>query len=208
MARRARLSDDENGDEDGRNLPGSMRRSQRRVSLESLSPSPAASFSSDKENRQASAEVSRQSKGKGRTMGPPQMPTPTPGPEEQPRSTKRRKLSERDTPNASQATHAKRLAEAGDTDYYDPEQSIVERRAVRKDFRDLSRELTGRSHTQPELDTVSNRKRRLARGIPYAGIERPNKHIAQSKPALHLCQADFRRDPRLTASSIYSGSFS
>jgi len=144
MARLARLSDDENEDQDARKDLTLMGRSQGRVSLESLSPSPAASFSSDKENRQASARASRrQNKGKGRAMDPPQLHTPTPGAEEQPRSSKRRKLSERDAHNASQTTHAECLAVAGDTEYYDPEQSIAERRAVRKDFRDLSRELTG-----------------------------------------------------------------
>lgn len=145
MARRARLSDDEHEDEDARNKTTSSRRTRGRVSLEALSPSPTASFSSDKENRQASARASRLSKEKGGAINSPQLPTPTPGAEVQPRSSKRRKLSERDAPNASQATHARRLAEAGDTEYYDPEQSIVERRAVRKDFRDLSRELIGMS---------------------------------------------------------------
>lgn len=145
MARRARLSDDEHEDEDARTDMASTRRSRGRVNVEALSPSPTASFSSDKENRQVSSRASRLTKGKGKAMDPPQLTTPAPGAEVQPRSSKRRKLSERDAPNASQATHARRLAEAGDTEYYDPEQSIVERRAVRKDFRDLSRELTGMS---------------------------------------------------------------
>ena len=145
MARLARLADDEHEDEDDQNNTTSTRRSRGRVTVEALSPSPTASFSSDKENRRVSSRASRVSRGKGRAMGPPQLATPTPGAEAEPRSSKRRKLSERDAPNASQAMHARRLAEAGDTEYYDPEQSIVEKRAVRKDFRDLSKELTGMS---------------------------------------------------------------
>lgn len=140
MARLARLSKDQNGDREVRATSNAVPRGQRRVSLESLSPSPAASFSSDKENRQAETETSRQSKGKARAMEPPYLPTPE---TDAPRSNKRRKLSEREAPNTTQTTHAKQLADVADTDYYDPEQSIVERRAVRKDFRDLSKELTG-----------------------------------------------------------------
>ena len=140
MARRARLSNNE--DEDGvtSNNVGAARKGQGRVNVESLSPSPAASFSSDKENRQTPAGNSRQEKGKARSMGPPQLPTPE---TEAPRSNKRRKLSQCEALNATQTTHARQLADVADTDYYDPEQSIEERRAVRKDFRDLSRELTG-----------------------------------------------------------------
>lgn len=143
MARRANLSADEDGDGEVQNQVGSTRRRKGRVSLESLSPSPAASFSSDKENRQTPAEASRQDKGKGRSMGPPQLPSPAPADLEPTRSNKRRKLSERGAPSATQTAHENRLAGVGDTQYYDPEQSIEERRAIRKDFRDLSKELTG-----------------------------------------------------------------
>lgn len=143
MARRARLSDDEDRDDPTLYRPASTRGSQGRVRPASLSPSPAASFSSDKENRQTSSRPSRKNKGKGRSIDSSQIPTPTPRVGEQPRSSKRRKISEPDTFNASQAVHARRLAEAADTQYYDPEQSIAERRALRKDYRDLARELTG-----------------------------------------------------------------
>ena len=140
MARRARLTNDTNANEEPGATTHTARRDRGRVNIEALSPSPAASFSSDKENRQAPAEVSRQKKGKARAMEPPQLPTPE---TEAPRSSKKRKLSERETLNATQTTHAKQLADVADKDFYDPEQSIEERRAVRKDFRDLSRELTG-----------------------------------------------------------------
>ncbi|KAK4692249.1 non-structural maintenance of chromosomes element 4, partial [Lecanoromycetidae sp. Uapishka_2] len=142
MARRAHLTDDEDNDVELQNHAASTRRTRGRVSLESLSPSPAASFSSDKENRQTQTDTSRQDKGKGRAMPPPQLPSPTLADHEAPRSSKRRKLSERGAPNATQAAHENRLAEVGDTQFYDPNQSIEERRAIRKDFRDLSKELT------------------------------------------------------------------
>ena len=140
MARRARLSKDQDEDQNIGTIANASRRGQGRVNIDSLSPSPAASFSSDKENKQATTEVSRENRGKAKSMEIPQLPTPE---TEAPRSSKRRKLSERG-PSATQTTHAKQLAEVADTDFYDPEQSIEERRAVRKDFRDLSRELTGK----------------------------------------------------------------
>ena len=56
----------------------------------------------------------------------------------------KRKVSERDgSLNATQTIHRQRLEEAGNRDFYDPEQSMEQRRAVRRDYRDLSRELTG-----------------------------------------------------------------
>ena len=140
MARRARLSTVGDDDQDAETNTSAARGGRGRVNPESFSPSPAASFSSDKENRHASSEKSRQAKGKAKAMDPSQLPTPE---TEAPRASKRRKISDREGLNATQITHAKQLAEAADKDFYDPEQSIEERRAVRKDFRDLSRELTG-----------------------------------------------------------------
>lgn len=153
MARRANLSGDEDDEEEVQNNVASTRRRQGRVSLETLSPSPAASFSSDKENRQVQTDKSRQDKGKGRAMAPPHLPSPAPAEHEAPRSNKRRKLSERGAPNATQTAHENRLAEVGDTEFYDPNQSIEERRAIRKDFRELSKELTGTLVLQSTLWT-------------------------------------------------------
>lgn len=104
----------------------------------SPSPSPSVSFS-DKENRVTPRTASTR-KGKSTSMGPPQRPM-----SESSRPQKRRKLSQRDSlPNTTQMTHPKRLEEAGDTRYYDPNQSMAERRAVRKEYRDLTRDLTGK----------------------------------------------------------------
>ena len=138
MARRARLTNDTDANRNGDITPVSTH--QGRADLHSLSPSPAASFSSDKENRQRSVP---QSKGKSKAMDPPKAPTVTQLDHEEARSSKRRRISERDVPSASQVTHARQLQDVADRDYYDPEQNIEERRAVRKDFRDLSKELTG-----------------------------------------------------------------
>ena len=113
-------------------------RQQRRVNMNSPSPSPSASFSSDKENRDATPRLSKQ-KGKSTPMAPPQRPTP----DNTALSNKKRKLAEREVPNASQAAHRRQLEEVGDSRFYDPNQSIAERRKVRKEYRDLSRDLTG-----------------------------------------------------------------
>ncbi|KAL8694115.1 MAG: hypothetical protein Q9218_001168 [Villophora microphyllina] len=140
MARRANVvisEDDDNG------VEGSTRQTAGRVNgIGSLSPSPAASFSSDKENRETPARDSRLVNGKSKQMPPPKLPTPTSVEDGTPRSNKRRKLSERGVPNASQVAHEKELDKLGHNQYYDPNQSMAERRAVRKGIRDLSKELT------------------------------------------------------------------
>ena len=143
MARRAKLSTARDEDGQSQENPDSTRQTPGRVNLNSLSPSPAASFSSDKENRQVQADEARQNNGKAKNMPPPQMPTPSSANHDSPRSSKKRKIGERNAPNASQTAHERELAEVGDRRFYDPDQSMDERRAVRKDFRDLSRELTG-----------------------------------------------------------------
>ncbi|KAI4166335.1 MAG: hypothetical protein LQ342_000225 [Letrouitia transgressa] len=78
-------------------------------------------------------------------MPPPQVPT-TPSIESAtPGEAKRRRLGERNNPNPSQLAHEQelqKLADKGHTQYYDPNQSMAERRRVRKGIRDLSKELT------------------------------------------------------------------
>lgn len=143
MARRAKLSTARNEDEESQENLEPTRQMPGRVDLDSLSPSPAASFSSDKENRQAQPCEARQTNGKAKNMPPPQMPTPNSANHDLSRSSKKRKIAERNAPNASQTAHERELAEVGDRRFYDPDQSMDERRAVRKDFRHLSRELTG-----------------------------------------------------------------
>lgn len=143
MARRANLSTGRDEDTGAQRNAESTRQTHESVNLNSLSPSPAASFSSDKENRQAQADQTRQNNGIAKDMAPPQMPTPSSANYDSARSSKKRKLGERNAPNASQTAYEKELAEVGDRRFYDPDQSMDERRAVRKDFRDLSRELTG-----------------------------------------------------------------
>ncbi|KAL8706171.1 MAG: hypothetical protein Q9201_000749 [Fulgogasparrea decipioides] len=140
MARRANipLSDEEDFD-----AGTSTRQDSGRVNgVGSLSPSPAASFSSDKENRATATRNSRSTNPRSRSMAPPKLPTPTSAEDETPRSSKRRRLGERGIPNASQVAHDKELNKLGHTQYYDPNQSMAERRAVRKGIRDLSKELT------------------------------------------------------------------
>lgn len=144
MARRARLTNDVEQDQDVNATFNPIRGDEGRVNSQSLSPSPAASFSSDKENRQTPAGASRQAKSKRKSVETPRASTSTMRDQDATQSSKRRRLSERNTLNASQATHARQLDEVTEKEFYDPEQEIGERRAVRKEFRDLSKELTGR----------------------------------------------------------------
>lgn len=143
MARRAQLSEVEEDADRRHESDASTRRSRSHAHVASLSPSPAASFSSDKENRQAQAEGSRQEKGKGRAIPSPHLPSPVTWEEDALRPNKRRKLSEREAPNATQTAYQNHLADIGDSRFYDPDQSMGERRALRKEIRDLSKELTG-----------------------------------------------------------------
>ncbi|KAI4250778.1 MAG: hypothetical protein L6R42_008633 [Xanthoria sp. 1 TBL-2021] len=75
-------------------------------------------------------------------MLPPKLPTPALAKNGTPRSAKRRKLGECGLPNASQVAHDGELQKLGHAQFYDPNQSMAERRAVRKGIRDLSKELT------------------------------------------------------------------
>lgn len=154
MARRANLSTGKDeGGQAQENAESTLQRRER-VDLNSLSPSPAASFSSDKENQKSQSDNARRNTGKAKNMPPPREPTSSSANYDSPRSSKKRKLGERNAANASQTAHERELAGVGDRRFYDPDQSMDERRAVRKDFRDLSRELTGTRYM------VSDRKTR------------------------------------------------
>ena len=144
MARHAHIPLSE-GEEEGEKEMEATRPRRGRVptTIGSLSPSPAASFSSDKENHSIEPESARQTSRKSSTMAPQKMLTPTSAEPSSPRSSKRRRLGERDVPNPSQRAHQKELQETGNAQYYDPDQSMEERRAVRKEIRDLSKELNG-----------------------------------------------------------------
>ena len=146
MARRAVLSSPEESDHDERiqNNSASTRRSRARAeSPTALSPSPAASFSSDKENRSVSNSA-RNANSKSQAMPPPsKLPTPNSAEPEATRASKRRRLSERDAPNAPDSAFTAEADVPGNSSHYDPDQNVDERRAIRKDYRDLSRELTG-----------------------------------------------------------------
>ncbi|MCJ1268726.1 nuclear protein [Lobaria immixta] len=144
MVRRTNRSlSDEEEDEDVQMSSAMLRpRRTRGANLGSLSPSPAESFSSDKENRQSAKESSHQANGKSKAMAPPKMPRSASMEPLSPRANKRRRLSERGAPNASQMAHERELRELGNIQFYDPDQDMDERRAVRKGIRDLSKELT------------------------------------------------------------------
>ncbi|KAL8920688.1 MAG: hypothetical protein Q9172_004402 [Xanthocarpia lactea] len=144
MARRANIHISDEEESASEPPQKSTHQDSRRVNsnTQPLSPSPAASFSSDKENRNTPAPGSRSTTGKSKRMPPPKLPTPASAGNGTPRSAKRRKLAERALPNASQVAHNGELEKLGNTQFYDPNQSMTERRAVRKGIRDLSKELT------------------------------------------------------------------
>ena len=143
MARHANLSIGKKEDEEAEDSSETTRNTNRPLNLDSLSPSPAASFSSDKENRQAQVDETLHDFTTAKNTSPSRVPMSSYANDDLPRSSKKRKLGERNATNASQTAHERQLAGVGDRRFYDPDQSMDERRAVRKDLRDLSRELTG-----------------------------------------------------------------
>lgn len=143
MARRANIPLSDGEEEGEKEMQASRSRRGRVPTIGSLSPSPAASFSSDKENHTAGPESARQISRRSSAMSPQKMLTPTSAEPPSPRSSKRRRLGERDAPNPSQRAHERELQQTGNAQYYDPDQSMEERRAVRKEIRDLSKELNG-----------------------------------------------------------------
>ncbi|MCJ1405088.1 nuclear protein [Xylographa trunciseda] len=144
MARlkRPSLPEDEEEELPSQSEPSTRHTSHRRSQNPgSLSPSPAASFSSDKENREVSAQLSGITQGKSRAMPPPKLPTPGSAEPTPSHTNKRRRLGERDAPNTSQSSHQEEVTPDEDLRYYDPDQSMEERRHIRKGYRDLAREL-------------------------------------------------------------------
>jgi hypothetical protein len=97
----------------------------------SISRSPSASISSDKENRSARPV----DKGKGRApMGPPSVPVAE--------STKRRRAVERDeSPARNRRRRTVEAVEDEEGAVYDPDQDVEERRRLRKGLRDLNKNL-------------------------------------------------------------------
>jgi hypothetical protein len=114
---------------------------QRTTATGTLSPSPAASLSSDKENHaQATQRAQPVNKGKGKQSMPP--PGNAAAGNSGPRAVKRRRLGEQ---GGSVATRSSDEDEEDETlRYYDPNQDPEERRQVRKALRDNTRELHGK----------------------------------------------------------------
>ncbi|TVY83934.1 EP300-interacting inhibitor of differentiation [Lachnellula suecica] len=115
--------------------PGPSRPRGNNAAPASMSPSPVASVSSDKENRSSRQPLD---KGKGRMpMGPPQG---TPSANER---SKRKRTMEGDAPVDRDRSRRRRTVEvdedASEADDYDPDQDIEERRRVRKGLRDLTK---------------------------------------------------------------------
>ena len=117
-------------------------RSQDRVNSHidtgsSLTPSPSLSVSSDKENQASITRLSQSSTKSARIRRPSTFVTKEP-------SNKRRKLGEQEAPNASsQATQKRQLEANAGSIFYDPDQPMEQRREVRRQLRDLGRQLVG-----------------------------------------------------------------
>lgn len=152
MARLAKRPSPDDGEESDPGVSTRQPPNRRSDNARSLSPSPAASFSSDKENQSESTQRMRDLSGKAATMGPPKLLTPGSA-ESTAHSNKRRRLGDRDAANASQALLREQLSKVEDLQYYDPDQPMDERRMYRKKMRELTRELNGRCSIYDFIDT-------------------------------------------------------
>ncbi|KAI9832160.1 MAG: hypothetical protein M1819_004511 [Sarea resinae] len=175
----------------------SRRRAARTQS--SPSPLPETSPSSDKENRQASTARSRQGK---RDMPPPQLPSNRAA---TPRTTKKRRLGDHDARLASQIAHERELEEAADTQFYDPDQDIEERRAIRKGLRDLTRELTeSRSEYLAAGSTGISDTLRKANGL-FSVVKQTSDATLDSRLLVTAADLSYKKTTQLTLGDTSQG---
>lgn len=130
---------------------------RRTANNNDLSPSPAASTSSDKENRSSRTAID---KGKGRaltsSMGPPNVPSPV--------GKRKRTATTGEGDNSVQRNQRRRTTEVSEDDVfeegleYDPDQSVEERRQIRLKLRDLARTLQDNraEYLQPESTGIKD----------------------------------------------------
>lgn len=142
--------------------PGPSRpRTARRTSnaAPSMSPSPARSASSDKENRSRPVD-----KGKGRaTMGPPDVPRADSS------QAKRKRAVQRDgSQERNQSRRTVEMADEEDIADYNPDQDIEERRRLRKGLRDLNKNLI-ENRTEYLNPTSTGLKDTLLQADDFAG---------------------------------------
>ena len=155
MARLAQRSSEAEHDDELRPLQQSSAarrqgRRQAQATTGALSPSPDVSFSSDKENRTAARAGQHQEQSKDKTAAARSgLPTPPANPTNvvmSSRSNKRRRLGEHDTEQQSTQIDRSQCPKSELRDpqkYYDPDQPLEERRVLRKNLRELSRQLIG-----------------------------------------------------------------
>ena len=136
----ARLNTQPASSDDESDQERSSQHLTRRITSDT-SRSPAASFSSDKENRDhASRPTSRGEKRRTHTANMPTSSTSASA-----GLSKRRRPDERSETVRSQTAHTFEYEERIDKQYYDPDQNAEERRATRRKIRDLAKELNGGS---------------------------------------------------------------
>src|SRR6266480_3636147 len=159
-----------------------------------LSPSPTASFSSDKENREDEQQTSAaRNKGKA-PMVSSNLPTSTGSGA---RANKRRRLGERDGSTSTTSPSANRRVTTDDTQYYDPEQDPDERREVRLSLRNNSRELHER-HDEL-INTDGNELRNLIKeqNKLYDQVRQTSDATIDSRFLLNASDLTLKRTTRM-----------
>jgi len=156
-----------------------------------LSPSPSASFSSDKENRE-NGQHTVSYKGKGKMpMGPPKGPVSN----DAERASKRRRLSDRDTSTMSPA--AERTQSKTDEDYYDPDQDQDERREIRIGLRNNARDIHER---QEELINGDGEEFKEAIKIQtklFEQVRQTSDAMIDSRTLVNMSETALKRTTRI-----------
>jgi hypothetical protein len=149
-----------------------------------LNSSPGNSLS-DKENRAHSTHAARPERKKrpGETMAS-NAPMPPPSAS----SNKRQRLTESSS-NIGAQSQTWRSQRVSDNPYYDPDQDENERRRIRKEFRDLTRELHGIVSSLPYYISLSHINR-LPRRISPGWESGHSQYLTESKRAFHARQTD------------------
>jgi non-structural maintenance of chromosomes element 4 len=171
-----------------------LRKQGRTNSKLSPSPSTAASFSSDKENREDEQQTSAARNKEKAPMAPSILPTPTGSTA---RANKRRRLGERDGSTSTTSPTANIRATTDDIQYYDPEQDPDERREVRLSLRNNARELHERHDELINTDGIELRNLIEEQNKLYDQVRQTSDATIDSRFLLSASDLTLKRTTRL-----------
>lgn len=179
-----------------------------------LSPSPAASISSDKENRPSRLAID---KGKSRalniSMGPPRAPSPV--------NKRKRTVSTGEGDNSTDRNQRRRTIEVNDTieinedndddeeeeegQGYDPDQSIEERRELRLEYRGLTRTLEDHRAEYLEAESTGIKDTLLKANILSEKVKQTSDATIDSRLLVSTADLAKKKTLRMTSGDTAQG---